>query len=193
MNLCLMLILITLLALRQSADVFGPDEFSYESAIDNSLFKQYRNVGPLGSQLRAAIGYPSEWTQRSRIINEWFLEYKNASWESYRATDGAESDLVEARLHIANAEVFGVVTGEKQRAQKELIRADSYLQHSLAAVGSDLRPFVNAVCAKIAETKLDLEMDRLETEINHDEQIKTDLDSLIQLLHGKSLQPVSKS
>jgi len=159
--------------------------------MDNGLLEQSGNAGPIGSRVRAAIAYLSEWRERSRIITEWFLEYRNASWQGFHADRRAESDLVKARLHIANAEVFGVVSGEKQRAQKELILADSSLQHALAAVGNDLTPPIIALCSRISEAKLDLEMDRPETEIDHEDQVKTDLDSLIQSLRTKSLQPVS--
>jgi len=193
MNLCFILVLITLLALRQSAVVFAPDAFSNESASDHGLFKAYWNVNPVTRELRAILGYLSDWRQRSRILNEWFLEYKNASWERFRAAQSAEFDLVEARRHIANAEVFGVVTGEKRRAKIELVNANSDLQKALAGIARGLKPVANAIFAEIAQTKLDLEMDRLDSEINNDEQIKNDLDSLIQLLRSKSFQPVSES
>lgn len=191
MNLCFILVLITVLALRHSAVVFGPNEFSYESANDHGLFEKHRKVSSLGNQIQSAIGNLSDLGQRSRIIKEWFLEYKNASWEILRAARGAESDLVQARFHVANAEAFGAATGHKETAKRELIRADGYLLDALANVASNLKPVVNALRREITDAKFDLEMDRSDTDIN-DEQIKTDLDSVIQLLRGKSLQPVSK-
>ena len=191
MNLCFILVLITIVALRHSAVVFVPDKFSYESANNRGLFQKHRIVSSLGNQIQAALGNLSDMGQRSRIIKEWFLEYKNASWEILRAARGAESDLVQARFHIANAEALGAATGHKQRAKKELIRADGYLQHAVTDVASNLKPVVNAIRKEITDAKFGLEMDRPDTDIN-DEQIKNDLDSVIQLLRGKSLQPVSK-
>jgi len=118
------------------------------------------------------------------IIKEWLLENEAASWGRIRATRGAETDLVEARFHVANAEVFGAATGEKQRAKVELDRADRYVQKALPIVGDGALLALEAIRKELTAAKMDLEMAGPQTETS-DEHIKTDFDRVINSLHGK--------
>src|SRR5262245_33790059 len=62
--------------------------------------------------------------QRSIIMQQWMLENKTSAWQRMHPTSGAEADLVEARFHVANAEVFAAALGEKTKTQLELDRAE---------------------------------------------------------------------
>jgi hypothetical protein len=186
MNLCFLLVLITVLALQHSAAVFAPTETLYEATDDDRGSQKVQSNPTLTRRLSIAVGYLSDLAQRSRIIKEWNLEYNTASWERLRAAPGAESDLVDARFHVANAEVFGVATGNKQRAQTELDRADRCLRNALGAVASDMQPTVRAIQTELMDAKAELEMDYSDSDII-DEQIKIDLDWLLHALHDHRL------
>ena len=60
-----------------------------------------------------------------KVFNEWLMEYNTSQWELFRALSPAETDLIEARFHVANAEVFTDGISENDRAIKELDRAAS--------------------------------------------------------------------
>jgi hypothetical protein len=193
LNLCFVVVLITILALQHSASVFAPAETRYELVNDDpyethprAVSGQAWNGGPLGDRLRTAIGYLSDLWRRSMIIKEWLLEYETTYWERIRPQRGAESDLVEARFHVANAEVFGAATGERQRAKVELDRADHYLRKAVLLVGDNTLPALEAVRKELTAAKMDLEMADPKTQTS-DERIKADLDRLIISLHGKRL------
>lgn len=186
MNLCFLLVLITILALQHSAAVFAPSETLNEATDGDRVSQTVQSNPTLTRRLSNAVGYLSDLAQRSRVIKEWTLEYNTASWESLRAAPGAESDLVDARFHVANAEVFGVATGDKQRAQTELDRADRCLQNALGAVASDMQPTVRTIQSELMDAKMELEMGDPDSDII-DEQIKIDLDWLVHALHDHRL------
>jgi len=191
LNFFFVLVLITFLALRHSASVFAPAETAYETShydpfkTQASVLSGQSGIGdPLSFRYRIAIGYLSDLWQRSMIIKEWWLENDTASWERIRAARGAATDLVEARFHVANAEVFGAATGEKQRAKVELDRADRYLQKALTDVGDNTQLALEAIRKELTATKMDLETVNPEPQ-TRDERIKAELDRVINELHGK--------
>jgi hypothetical protein len=194
LNLSFVVVLITILALRHSASVFGPAETRYE-LVDYEPYYGRAHAAPdqvwsdvrLGDdRLRIAIGYLSDLWQRSMIIREWSLEYEESYWERIRVAHGAETDLAEARFHVANAEVFGAATGEKHRAKVELDRADRYLQKAVPLVADNTLPAIEAIRKELTAAKMDLEMTDPKTQTHH-ERIKTDLDRVINSLHGQRL------
>jgi hypothetical protein len=193
LNFLFVLVLITFLALQHSASVFAPAEPGYESisydpyqrrshAESDQVWSGIHLVGGLGS----ALGHLSDLCQRSMFMKEWLLEYQTTYWKRIDAARGAESDLVEARFHVANAEVFGAATGEKQRAKVELDRADRYLEKALPVVGDNTLLALEAIRNELTAAKMDLETVDPKTQTG-DERIKADLDRLINSLHGKRL------
>ena len=188
LNLCLLLVVITILALHHSASFFAPFEGRFNSARDRGY--SYAVTDPEGSgdrsgnNLRTALGALSELWQRAMIIKQWMLEYEATYWEKLRAARGAESDLVEARFHVSNAEVFAAAKGEKQRAKVELGRADRSLKKALPLVADDTLLALETIRKELSAAKLDLERAGTNTYAN-DERIKTDLDHMSSLLHRK--------
>ena len=183
LNLCFLLILITILALQHSAAVFAPFDRSYES-LDQSLgADKVRGHASLNNGLWTVIDYLRELGQRSRIIKDWYLENRTNSWDRMRAAPGVETDLLEARFHVANAGALSAVTGDRHRAKTELDRADKCLQKAIGVVGEHLRPFVSAVRGELTQAKRELDMGDPDTD-TRDEQIKIDLDAVLQALHG---------
>jgi len=55
------------------------------------------------------------------LFNEWLMEYNTSQWEILRANRAPQRrNLLEARFHIANAEVFMEAMSESDRSIKEL-------------------------------------------------------------------------
>mgnify|MGYP001169989418 FL=1 len=191
MNLCFVIVLITILALQHSASVFAPAETTYEPVSNDSYRGRFHAESDqpwsrirLGSGLGTALGHLSDLWQRSMIMKEWLLEYGTTGWERIDAPRGVKNDLLEARFHVANAEVFGAATGEKQRAKMELDRADRYLQKALPVVADNALPAVEAIRKELSVAKMDVGMAYHKIQTS-DERIKAELDRVINALHGK--------
>ena len=191
LNLCLLLVVITILALHHSASFFAPFEGRF-NAVNYARDRGYSyavtdpagSSGRSGSSLMTALGSLSELWQRAMIMKQWMLEYEATYWEKLRAARGAESDLVEARFHVSNAEAFAAAIGEKQRAKVELGRADRYLKKALPLVADDTLLALETIRKELSAAKLELEQAGTDT-YTSDERIKTDLDHMISLLHRK--------
>jgi hypothetical protein len=193
LNFLFVLVLITFLALRHSASVFAPTETRYEAVNNDPHHGRFYAESDqawsrirLGSGLGTALGQLSDLWQRSMIMKEWLLEYQTSYWERIDAARGAEFDLVEARFHVANAEVFGAAMGEQRRAKIEFARADRYLQKALPVVGVSTLPALDAIRKELSAAEMDLKMTDPKTQ-TRDERIKADLDRVINSLHGKQL------
>ena len=124
--------------------------------------------------------------QRAMIMRQWIDEYETANWGKAHAASGAEDDLIEARFHVATAEVFAVALAKKQRAEVELASAERYLRKALPLVRQEMAPILEAIEKELADAKTGLETTDPDAEAS-DEQIKIDLDWAIASLHGEQL------
>ncbi len=183
LNLLFVLIVITVVALQHSASVFAPGENAVELA--NYVPGQSSNGGRLRDRSKMGLDYLGDLWQRAMILKQWMVEYQLTSWETMLTPRGAESELLEARFHVANAEAYGSATGDMQKAQNELDRADRYLQKALPLVADKMLPALNAIRKELSNAKMDLSM--AEPDAASDEQIKVDLDWVIGSLHDKRL------
>lgn len=181
-NLFFILILITFVALRHSASVLAPGGKVDAQSNDNPGWAQVDAA--VNDTSKKAIDDLRNLWQRTMIMKEWMVEYQAASWENMLAPRGAASDLLDARFHVANAEVFGAATGEIQKAETELDRADRDLQTALPLVSASLLPAINAIRKELGDAKLQLENLEPGT-ATADEHIKADLDQAIVSLHGE--------
>ena len=186
MNLCFVLVVVTTLALRHSNSVFSLAETAHRSTTSDAISEKGAVHNPLGEGLKTSLTHLRDLWHRAMILKLWFLESQTTSWERMRTAPGAESDFVEARFHVANAEVFGAAIGERQRAKIELDSADRYLQDAQTTVAGDLLPVVKAIRREITDAKIALDIGYPDA-VFSGEQIKTDLDGLIQTLNGKPL------
>jgi hypothetical protein len=191
LNFLFVLVLITFLALQHSAAVFAPTETRYEPVSNDSYHGRFHVESDqlwsrirLGRGLGTALGQLNDLWQRSMIMKEWLLEYQTSYWGNIYAARGAENDLVEARFHVANAEVFGAAMGEQQRAKVELDRADRYLQKALPLIAVNTLPAVEAIRKELSAAKMDLGMAHPNIQTS-DERIKMDVDRVINSLHAK--------
>ena len=189
-NLCMVLFLAALLAARHTTSVHEVNENGYglahsgeQSNHADSVFERSWTDTLHGMSM---IDDLNGFWQRAMIMRQWIIEYETANWGKVHANSGAEDDLVEARFHVANAEVFGVALVQKQRAKAELDSADRYLQKALPLVAQDMMPVLKAIEKEVSDAKTDLQTADDDAETS-DEQIKTDLDWAIASLHGERL------
>ncbi len=151
-NLGFLILVLIFFSLQHPATEFGPSAPS--RAVTDSGAQQI-SEWILGGQFprslhatedfnRAADMVKQTW-HRVEIFNEWMMEYNTSQWKIYRASSSAETDLLETRYHVANAEVFTEALGEKKRAIKELGRAEQSLQAAQKMVKSYLSPQLTTI------------------------------------------------
>jgi hypothetical protein len=191
LNLCFVLLLTTFLTMQHSVWVTGPDSryvlVSYESkqSRSHSAFGPAWNDSPPNDALRISIAYIANILQRSIIIREWMLESETTYWETVGASRGAEADLVEARFHLANAEVFDAAMDDQQKARIELKRAENYLIVD--------RPSEKNALSGLATIKKEIDAAILDLEsinsknLERYERLKIDLDHVIATLRSQRL------
>jgi hypothetical protein len=114
------------------------------------------------------------------------LETETTYWETLRAKSGAEADLVEARFHLANAEVFAAAMGDPQKATIELDRAEGYLVAAQPSVEKNTLPAMALIKKEIGAARLNLESINSENFDGY-ERLKIDLDHLIKIVRSQPL------
>lgn len=138
LNFCFVIAAIILVAIQHSGQAVAPaahDETTngdrlggYGSDSDLS-----RHLGAAANLSRAATFVSDTWN-RSMVIKQWLMEYNTSQWESFNAKSPAENDLLEARFHVANAEVLRAAMSENDRANRELAPG-----RTIASVSADNR------------------------------------------------------
>jgi hypothetical protein len=74
--------------------------------------------------------------ERAQAYSDRAVEYLATGWERYRAEGKPfKSDLIEARLHLANAQIDLFTGHEPDRARKELDAANRFLDSAVEAAG----------------------------------------------------------
>jgi hypothetical protein len=68
--------------------------------------------------------------RRSESLAERTLDYQIAAWEKLQSRGKGSEDLIEAKLHVAYAEIGEFINEDKQNAATELAKAISYLREA---------------------------------------------------------------
>ena len=129
---------------------------------------------PNAPALRRAAEFIDQAWRRTVVFKEWWMEYNASRWEMLNASSPAESDLLEARFHVANAEVFTEAMNEQDRAVKELARAETSLQAAERLVKPGITPQLIRVEKEITAAE------SASTAAEPFDAIKSDLDRLIE-------------
>ena len=181
-NLCFVLILVTLLAIQHSVSVFAPA--AHGSAMEpqgSGFILDGKSPGGLQSKFsRVAVVLDDVW-HRGLIFNEWLMEYNASQWEFLRASSPVETDLLDVKFHIANAEVFTEAMRETDRAIKELDRAAMSLHDVQTLVKPDLAPQLTNISAEITAAEMNEQKGDAIPSAPF-ETIKADLDHLIRVV-----------
>ncbi len=185
LNLCFVILILTLLSLQHSATVFGPTAHGWVVTGDDpsegyvfTLFGESPRSLRVPAEFSDAAGLLHSAWRRAMVFNEWLMEYNASQWEIFRASSPAETDLLEARFHITNAEVFTEAMNETDRAIKELDRAATSLKDVQTLVKPTLVLRLTTLSAEITAAEMDERKGDAFSAAPF-ETIKTDLDHLI--------------
>src|ERR1041384_7568742 len=122
-NFCFLMLLLTVLTARQPVNLLSRTSDSELSADEPSSSTTIREA-----QVADAMNFFEKTWRRAMVMREWLLEYNSSQWEIFNAANPAVTDLLEARFHVSNAEVLAAAMSEKNRAVKELARAETSLE-----------------------------------------------------------------
>jgi hypothetical protein len=111
------------------------------------------------------------------------MEYTAAQWDLFRASTRTETDLIDARFHVANAEVFTDAMHQNERAIKELVRADLLLQDAQSGVQDFMTDRLHSVRAEIKAAEAKERTEDGASTVRFETR-KQDLDRLIDRLHA---------
>ena len=78
--------------------------------------------------------------RRSESLADRALDYQVAAWERLQSTGGGSKDLIEAKLHVAYAEIDEFTSGDKQKSETELEKAESYLRQAVPQMTRKAEP-----------------------------------------------------
>ena len=91
------------------------------------LLKQARQFqGELDNNINISAKVKRLW-EHSKAFTDRSMEYLVAGWERYRAETPFKADLIEAKLHLANARIDLFTGHETQAARNELASSLAYL------------------------------------------------------------------
>jgi hypothetical protein len=176
-NFCFLMLLLGVLTARHPSVLIGQSD---ETDSESNHEMAQMIVRP--AEITGAVSFLETTWRRAMVMREWLLEFNSSQWEIFNAANPAETDLLDARFHVSNAEVLADAMSETDRAVMELARAQS----SLHAVQS------------LIDRRLDPQLKTLETEISAAERteadvafstvpfenMKTELDHLIQTVRA---------
>ena len=190
LNLGFLFLVIAFLALQHS---FGPTGHSSEATdSDPSQIFEFASDAKSSSNLRPpadfsrAVAYLCDLWRRGMVLKEWTIEYNAFQWELFRAASPAETDLLDARFHVANAEVFTEAMPRNIRVIKELDRAETSLKAAETLVEPSLARQVRTIDDEIttAETR---EQAEDAFSMMPFERIKAHLDHLIAIVRSTKI------
>jgi hypothetical protein len=172
-NFCFLMLLLTVLTARHPYQSLVPT-----SNAEPDADEQISSTTLRPAQVADAMSFVEKTWGRAMVMREWLMEYNSSQWEIFNAVNRAETDLLEARFHVSNAEVLAAAMSENDRAVKELARAESSLEAVQPLVKNSLDPQLKTVETEITA------VERRDAESTFStspfENIKTDLDRLIQ-------------
>jgi hypothetical protein len=189
LNLCFVILILTLLSLQHSATVFGPTAHGWVVTGDDpsegyvfTLFGESPRSLRVPAEFSDAAGLLHSAWRRAMVFNEWLMEYNASQWKILSASSPAETDLIEAKFHVINAEVFTQAMRENERAIKELARAETSLQAAQTIVKANLAAQLTTVREEIRDAEVDEQSEKAFSTVPF-ETIKANLDHLIHVLH----------
>ena len=186
-NLCFVLFLMGIFATRHLVPVIHPTAngfrlVDYDAQPKPDDFAAQRPMSTtIQRSLKMFIGDLSDLWERAMIMRLWMLEYQTTYWTKAHATTGAEADLLEARFHVANAEVFDAAMNQQSRAKIELKRAESSITETRPLIEARARVNLELIEQEIGAVSINPKTARVEESAPY-EKIKSDLDRLIERL-----------
>jgi hypothetical protein len=132
------------------AGVKGRDELqNLNGDIQGLLANSAQNGKKVGSSIK-------ELWERGESLAERALDYQTATWDKFQSSRPDANDLIEAKLHVAYAEIYEFTRGETQKSAKELEKAESYLRKAELRMTKNEKTAMDSVEKDLKEVKTDL-------------------------------------
>ena len=172
-NFCFLMLLLTVLAARQPINLLSRTSDSELDGDEPSSTATVRQA-----QVADAMSFVETTWRRAMVMREWLLEFNSSQWEIFNTANPAETDLLDARFHVSNAEVLADAMSENDRAVTELTQA----QNSLHAAQSLIDPRLDPQLKTLETEIIAAEKGRADVVLStvSFENMKTELDHLIQ-------------
>jgi hypothetical protein len=135
-------------------------------------------IRQLSPSLNRIAGHFAQAWQRAQILAEWPIESNAAQWEKSYAPTLVEKELIEARFHVENAEVYEWSIKNRQKTVTEINQAERFLQDARPSVKKPALATVERVTKELELMKLDSTGEGASQPANY-EIIKMDLDRVI--------------
>jgi len=187
LHLTFIILLLSMLTMREFVRVTEPSDDDFITETHRSLaILSFDYAGKLSVPL-ATIGQALvQLWQRTQILAEWPIENNTAQWEKFYASTAVEKELIEARFHVENAEVYEWSIKNPQKTVRELNRAERFLYDARPSI--DRKPvlvFIEQVTRELETMKADTHDKRASQPANY-EAVKTDLDRMINSIRTRS-------
>jgi len=177
-----------MLTMRELAVVTEPSEDDFIAETHRSLMLvNFDYLGKLSAPL-APIGQAlTQFWQQTQILAEWPIENNTAQWEKFYASTAAEKELIEARFHVENAEVYEWSIKNPQKTVRELNRAERFLYEARPSIHkTPILASMERVAQELEVMKADTNDKRASLPANY-ETVKTDLDRMINSIRARSI------
>jgi len=178
LNFSFVIAVLILVAIQHSGRLAAPA--AYDETINGDRVRGYFSDNALRApaNFSRAAAFVNDMWRRGMVIKQWLMEYKTSELEIFNAASPAENDLLEARFHVANAEVFTQAMRDSNRAIEELIRAEASLQAVETIIKAPLLPELSTIRQEIAAVEI---KEKIPADLSSVpfETIKSNLDHLI--------------
>jgi hypothetical protein len=193
LNLTFMILLFALITMQKLAPLvpyFENDggEFRAGSSKDPefSIQSNTRRLSQLTVFFRRLADSLAETRLRTEILAAWPLESNTVQWSEYYATTPVEKDLIAARFHVENAEVYEWALRNQQKTMAELNKAERFVQDARPLIKNPALITIDTVANELAMMKTDAAGEGAGRPANY-ETVKKDLDRVIRWVHTTGL------
>ena len=94
--------------------------------------------------------------RRSESLADRAFDYQVAAWEKLQSAGTGSKDLIEAKLHVAYAEIDEFTSGDKQKSETELEKAESYIGEAVPQVSRKAKPELEKVEKQLTLAKTEI-------------------------------------
>ena len=151
-----------------------------------SIQSDTRRLSELTGLFRRLADSLAETRLRTEILAEWPLESNTVQWSEFYATTPVEKDLIAARFHVENAEVYEWALKNQQKTMAELDKAERFVQDARPLIKKPALITIDTVASELEMMKTDAAGVGAGRPANY-ETVKKDLDRVIRWVHTTGL------
>ena len=162
--------------LEQAVQTASTDSRAEIQSLDRDVYELIKKAAQDEQILGASIN--GLW-RRSESLADGAFDYQVAAWEKLQSAGAGSEDLIEAKLHVAYAEIDEFTSGDKQKSETELEKAMSYLRESVPQMSTKAEPKLKEIEHELTVAKSAVG----ENEMGQRERYAAIEDSLSRLIH----------